>query len=125
MIDGQFVFSMTNSEVWPHVPFNTKEEALEEGNAEAKLYKCDKFFIGQAKKVELPTICATSLLEKLNESTYEEFGEIAEDYLWGIDGGEVSELEAELNRVFGEWATKHGLRPTFFTIENIEEIKAI
>jgi len=119
MQEGEFCYSM-KEEHWSHVSHKTKEEAVAEGESEAKIYNIKKFFVGQVKKVELPTISAMCLLEDLREELMEEFGEAAEYALWANEEQE-EELEERLNQVLSEWADKHSLNPELFTVENVEE----
>lgn len=59
------------------------------------------------------------LLERINENAYETCGEVADDYLMTLD----KSIEDELTTLVKRWVVKHNLEPTFFMIEDIEEVE--
>lgn len=59
------------------------------------------------------------IVDDMGEVAYDECGEWAEDYLDDVTEDQKNELEA----LICQWADKHGLKPTWFMIENIETIK--
>lgn len=60
-----------------------------------------------------------AILDNMAELAYEECGEWAEDYLCGVSKDQKKELE----KVISAWAASNNISPSWFMIEQIEEIK--
>lgn len=105
--------------------FDTKQEAIDFGRLEYKEYVfVNEFYVGQIQSVSLGVCVDTdSILERINESMCDEFGELAGDYLMRTDPEHDAELEEELTKVIVNWIEKHNYQPTFFTVESIEKVE--
>jgi hypothetical protein len=78
------------------------QEALEESGAEVG----DTIHIAEIYPYDWKhTVCATSLVERMNEQAYDEVGEFV--YVWpDCSKEEIAELDIELERVVGDWLRK-------------------
>jgi hypothetical protein len=100
----------------------TKEAAIAE--AIASRTEEDRFtdcvYVAPIKEYEV-CLSVSDMLDNLNEAAYDECGEVASD---GISPTreQMYELQAEINRVFGEWLTRHKLWPKWSMIGKIERI---
>ena len=105
--------------------FDTKEKAIEWGRDEYQTFDVDGFFVGVKRPYVISSniIDAETVLERINDSIFDDMGECAEDYLGDIEGTQIEELEKELNAVFHKWVKKHKLRPTFYEVIKVEEIE--
>jgi hypothetical protein len=56
----------------------------------------------------------------MQELAYDEAGEFAEDWLADVTKEQEAELHDAIVKAINEWADKHGLHPTFYTVENTE-----
>ncbi|WP_194190825.1 hypothetical protein [Clostridium chrysemydis] len=120
---GKFIAEMSlNSDIWHGDEFDTKERALKEGMKLAKEEGVTKFRIGETEPAFNFGIDVDSVIERINETMYEDIGEVAEDYLGDVTVEHLLELEEKLNKVFFQWQKEHGYEPTFYKIINIEEI---
>ena len=63
------------------------------------------------------------LLERINAVTYDDVGEVAEDYLYDVTRNHKEELEEKLNEVFYAWQEKYNYKPYFYTIKDEEVIE--
>lgn len=59
-------------------------------------------------------------VEYMQERAYDEAGEFAEDWLADVTKEQEAELHDAIVKAINEWADKHGLHPTFYTVENTE-----
>lgn len=66
---------------------------------------------------------AQSVIENMQESTYDDYGESADDWLSDVTRDQRAELHEALAKAVDEWADKHGLQPTFFTVKNVEAVR--
>lgn len=112
-----------NSDIWRGGIFDTKEEAIEEGNSEAIEYNKNTFRIGIAEEVYNFGIDIDRVIEDIAETTYSEVGEVAEDYLDDVTTEHRLELERELNEVFYKWQERHNYKPTFYRVVSEEVIQ--
>ena len=119
---GKWVAEISNSDIWRGDEFNTKEQAIAEGRKLAKEDGLNKFKIGETEPAFNFGIDVDSVIERINETMYEDIGEVAEDYLGDVELEHLLELEEKLNEVFFKWQKEHGYEPTFYKIINIEEI---
>lgn len=112
-------------DIWRGGVFNTKEEAIEEGNSEAIIEGKMSFKIGITEEIFNFGIDVDRVIEDIQNTMYDEAGEIAEDYLDNVTTEHRLELERELNEVFYKWQEKHNYKPTFYRVisEEIIEVK--
>lgn len=126
-MDGKWIYSEADSEIWSEGEFDTKEQAIEEGIKEAlknqeEPFCNDYFYVGQVEKVYPSGVDVDSILENVAENTAEGL-EVGEDYLIDVDIEHQRELEEKLNEVLFAWMKKYGYEPNFFRIKNIEEVE--
>lgn len=112
-----------HNDIWRGDLFNSREEAIQEGMKEAKEEGFKNFKIGIAVKPLELNLDVEFLLERISESYFDEYGEIAEDYLTDVSSEDQVELEKRLNKVFYEWINEKGYTPSFYGIEDVEVIK--
>lgn len=110
-------------DIWRGGVFNTKEEAIEEGNSEAIIEGKMSFKIGITEEIFNFGIDVDRVIEDIQNTMYDEAGEIAEDYLDNVTTEHRLELEKELNEVFYKWQEKHNYKPTFYRVISEEIIK--
>ena len=124
-MEGKWMYSLTDSEIWTGEEFDTKEQAIEEGIKEAlenqeEPFCNDYFYVGQIEKVYPCGVDVDSILENVAENTVEGL-ETGEDYLLYVDVEHQRELEEKLNEVLFTWMKKYDYEPNFYKIKNIEE----
>lgn len=112
-----------NRDIWRGGVFDTKEEAINEGKAEAIIEGLTNFKVGIAEEVFNYGIDVDDSLERINEIVYEEVGEVAEDYLYYIPQEHKDELQDKLNEVFYKWQEKYNYTPTFYKVVSEEIIQ--
>lgn len=112
-----------NRDIWRGGLFDTKEEAADEGKAEAIIEGLTNFKVGIAEEVFNYGIDVDDSLERINEIVYEEVGEVAEDYLYYIPQEHKDELQDKLNEVFYKWQEKYNYTPTFYKVVSEEIIQ--
>lgn len=96
--------------------FGTREDAIAEGRA---LFGGAPFYTGLQAPPEYPTIDAAGLLERLAEQACDD-NEFAEEWLTNVTEEQERELEQALNQVFEAWMDRHGHRPRWFDVHDIE-----
>lgn len=111
-----------DSEIWRGGVFNSREEAIKEATKEALIDGIEKFKVGVCKEVNYG-IDVDDLLERINAVTYDDVGEVAEDYLYDVTRNHKEELEEKLNEVFYAWQEKYNYKPYFYTIKDEEVIE--
>lgn len=126
-MEGKWMYSLTDSEIWTGEEFETREQAIEEGIKKAlenqeEPFCNDYFNIGQIAKIFPCGVDVDSILENVAENTAEGL-EVGEDYLMGVDIEHQRELEEKFNDVLFAWMKKYGYEPNFFKIENIEKVE--
>lgn len=109
-------------EIWRGGLFETREEAIKEANSEAILDGKDTFRIGIVEEATNHGVDVDFVIEDIQNSVYEEIGEVAEDYLDDVTKEHREELEEALNKVFYEWQEKYNYKPTFYKVISEEII---
>lgn len=66
---------------------------------------------------------ADDVIEQMHESAFEECGEVADDYLPPFAPRWAESLENHLNKAAAVWFNAHVPQPTFWLVENLEEIE--
>lgn len=112
-----------NRDIWRGGVFDTKEEAIKEGNSETILEGGRNFKVGITEEVYNFGIDVDRVIEDIQNTMYGEMGELAEDYLDDVTTEHRLELERELNEVFYRWQEKHNYKPTFYRIISEEIIE--
>jgi hypothetical protein len=128
------MFNIGQNEVWTGECYETRQEAIEIGRAEAfaenkintehgfDIKAIELFEVGQVGKVTASGVNVDSILEDIAENTGDELGEVAEDYLNDVTKEDSDELEEKLNEVLYTWMKKRGYEPNFWAMQNIEEL---
>ncbi|GAA0774484.1 hypothetical protein GCM10008908_24390 [Clostridium subterminale] len=112
-----------NSDIWRGGVFDSKEEAIKEANSEAIEYNEETFRIGIVEEVFNYGIDVDQVIEHIQDTMYDEVGEVAEDYLDYIPSDYLIELEKQLNEVFYNWQEKYNYKPTFYKVISEEIVK--
>jgi len=53
----------------------------------------------------------------------DKYGEVTEDYLCCLPQEKLDDLQDKLDKVFHAWLIENNQTPSFFTVENVEEVK--
>jgi hypothetical protein len=114
-----------NNDIWRGGLFDTREEAVKEANSEAIEYERKNFKIGITEDVPNFGVDVDRVIEDIQNTMYDEIGEVAEDYLDDVTTEHLLELEEQLNEVFYKWQEKYNYKPTFYRVisEEIIEVK--
>ena len=84
----------SDDEIWHYDEvYNTREEAIKGGTELAKDEGGECFRIGEMIPYDVPGIDAELVIERMQETVYEEIGEAADDYLNNIKEEHENELE--------------------------------
>lgn len=120
---GKWCYSL-NGEEYKGL-YDSKEDAIEEGNESAYENEKETFWVGKAEKTFVPGVDVDYLLERIIDRAEEEGGEYAEGYLDGVTNEQEMELEEKLNEVLHEWLDKHKHEVNFYSITGEEEITVV
>lgn len=114
-----------NSDIWRGDIYHSREEAIKEGRKEAIEYERKNFKIGITEDVPNFGVDVDRVIEDIQNTMYDEIGEVAEDYLDDVTTEHLFELEEQLNEVFYKWQEKYNYKPTFYRVisEEIIEVK--
>lgn len=77
---------------------------------------------GTAKKLTAGSF-VPCIEDDLINSAFDEVGEFADGWLEGLTPDQRGDLADRVKAAVNSWADDHGLQPTFFTVENVREIK--
>lgn len=120
-------YSYSHDEEHYHGQYDSIAEALEEAFDHEDTARCHVGVITPATQPERCLSARSMIYEVLDKLTEDETwaGEWAEPsgsrIQYARDNPEqIKELETELRKVFGAWLDKHGLRPTHWTVENVQ-----
>lgn len=105
--------------------FDSIADALEEASAgyyDKAVPAGTKIFIGENVATPIPQIDVEKLFEDIGEKYYDEFGEIADDYLSYVKKEHAEILSDELNSVFSKWLKKYHYLPWFYKVDNIKTL---
>lgn len=111
-----------NSDIWRGGIYDSREEAIKEGRKEAVEYERNNFKVGIVEDVPNFGIDVDKVIEDIQNTMYDEVGEIAEDYLDDVITEHLLELEEQLNEVFYKWQEKYNYKPTFYRVASEEII---
>ena len=111
------------SDLWEGGIYDSREEAIREATNEALIDDVKKFKIGICEAVCNYGIDADEVLERIAEKTYEDVGEVAEDYLNDVTKEHKEELKDKLNEVFYAWQEKYNYKPCFYNVVSEEIIE--
>lgn len=120
----EWTYDYSSVDVWREGHFfYTKEEAIEAGKIFARNEGLLSFKVGRQVEVGPTGVDTDFILENIAENMQSEVGEVADDYLLDVTKEHQEELEEELNEVLFKWMEKHKYSPTFYNIEDIEEVQ--
>lgn len=125
MKDGRWILDTSEriSDIWYGESFfDTKEEAIQEGYRLAEKENLKFFRVGLCESETNYGIDVDNVIEHIQETTYDEVGEVAEDYLNDVTTEDLLELEKKLNDVFYKWQKEHKYEPNFYRIVATERI---
>ena len=125
MKDGRWILEISEriSDIWYGESFfDTKEEAIQEGYWLAEKENLKFFRVGLCESETNYGIDVDNVIEHIQETTYDEVGEVAEDYLNDVTTEDLLELEKKLNDVFYKWQKEHKYEPNFYRIVATERI---
>lgn len=66
---------------------------------------------------------ADDIIERMNESAFEECGEVADDYILPLSPEQEFSLESHLNNAAAKWFNQHIPQPTFWIADKLEEME--
>ncbi|TWT57704.1 hypothetical protein KOR42_10680 [Thalassoglobus neptunius] len=108
-------------ETWPiFKTWKTKKEALAAAPAHLALNICEKFYIGQLVRPNLPSIDGESVIEDLI-CNHPDYSSEAAEGTFEASKEELSDLTQRLSKTFEDWVRIHRLEPTFYLIQNVTE----
>lgn len=127
-----------NGERFGEAEYNSKDEAIEAvlKGLESKegyyfedeidfepLHKSDVsyFYVGQAYCFEAK-IDVDDVIERLQESCYNELDEWGESYLEDLPNSKKEDLESRLNQAFKEWEHKWHMAHNSFIVDDVERV---
>jgi hypothetical protein len=121
MKSGQWMYNFGDEEHWNECEyFNTREEAIEVGRAEAIEREEESYQIGQITCF-IPSIDVDNVLDNISENAYDQCGEYADGYP-NCTKEEKQKLQDMLDEVLVKWMDETNNHPTFYMIENTEDI---
>lgn len=125
--EGKWVYDTSNEFFTNGYFFDTKEEAIKEGEIDLTLnfkYDCPVFYVGQVLGVDLPiSFDIDNILESIASSVCDEIGEVAEDYLNDVTNEHYEELENSIRDVVLKWMDKNNYNPEFYRVTKIEKVE--
>lgn len=110
-----------HKEVFMSGPIPSKEEAIKEAFIENEMG--DTVYIGKTKEVCITkyTPCASWIIERMEESAFDDLGECTESWLDNVTGEQQGELQELIDNVIKNWAIKHKQTPSFYEVTDITE----
>lgn len=121
MKSGQWMYNFGDEEHWNECEyFDTKEEAVDAGRAEAIAREESQYQVGQIVDF-VPRISAEYVLEQISEDAYEECGDNVGDYPF-TNKEDQQKLQEMLDEVLERWMDKTNNYPTFYKIEKVENL---
>lgn len=123
MSKEMWIYSDNEELYWEYSDeFDSKEDAIESAKEDDEI-EDGYFYVG--RKVE-PTVCGIDLdymLENIAENTTFGLDGYGEDFLMYVKSKHYEELEEAINEIFYNWIEKYNYRPTWFLVEDVEEIE--
>lgn len=110
-----------NDEVFMSGPISSKEEIIREAFIESEIGQT--VYVGKTKKVCITryTPCASSILDEMKESAFDDLGESTESWLDKVTDEQNGELQEQIDNVIKNWAIKHKHTPSFYEVVDIEK----
>jgi len=131
---GRWTFNDKGNEYWENDDFETRNDAIEAAFADEdfvkeNVYKEDHgdYMLPIATgEIKQPKICdeidlEDSVIDYIQSHHGDNYGEYGCEYLDNVTKEQRNELNELLTKVIDEWATRNGLQPSHYLIENTEE----
>lgn len=124
MSEKKYAYSFSGEEY--EGPFDSYDEALQAAkDANADEWEDDRWeyvYIGECIWYK-PHVSAVNVIEAIQDDAYDQAGDFAIDYLDDVTKEHRNKLESLLTGIFNIWAKDYGYKPSFFTVENVKEVK--
>ena len=101
-----------------HGEYNSIKEALREASFDGWDKESPTIWIAKCCQDYEPTVSACWVLDALQEHAYENGGEWAEDWLFGVTDEQEMDLQKSLDEVITAWIKKYNYEPTWFRVQN-------
>lgn len=98
--------------------YDSVDEALKEASFDGWDKECPTIWVAECYRDYKPSVSACWFLEDLQEDGYEDGGEWAESWLWGVTKEEQEDLQKSLDEVVDAWLKKYHYEPTWFKVRN-------
>lgn len=122
MSKDKWIYSENEELYWEFSDeFKSKEDAIESAKEDDEI---EENFIYVGRKVA-PTVCGVDLdrmLENIAENTTFGLDGFGEDFLMDVKNEHYEELEEAINEIFFYWLEKYNYKPTWFLVEDVEQI---
>jgi len=105
--------------------FGTKEDAIKEAlrEIESDCIKQEVIWVGKHKDAKVPDIDAIQVIENMQyEAICDLEDGIGDDFLEDTPREQIKELEEKLNKVWLDWIEKYNHKPTWFEVDDVEEV---
>ena len=102
-----------------------RDAAIAEGEAEAREYELDCYYVAPANAPDLDKLVAIdgdSILERIDEAAFESSMPEGWEWLSQCKPEHVRELEADLKSAVITWLKRHGYEPGWFVVGTPERI---
>lgn len=103
--------------------YATREEAIKSYPEDAGLDEMETFWVGKIVPFE-PQVSADNILQGIVEEAYDSVGDSADGWLKNVKGDQEDELTQQFTNVLNNWLVRHGYKPTFFKVEEVESYEA-
>ena len=124
MSENKYAYSFNGEEY--EGPFDSYDEALQAAkDANLDEYHDDRYevaYIGECVWYK-PHVDADNVIEAVQDEAYDQAGDFAIDYLDDVTKEHRDKLESLLTGIFNIWAEDYGYKPSFFTVENVKEVR--
>ena len=120
---GNYTWSRSkDDELWRHDVFETEKECVEDAVKNYDFEIGDTIAIGTTCAF-IPSLCAETILEDVENNAFDECGEVAEDWINFKDKENLEVLSARLTECLVQWLKETKQEPSFYKIEDIKTIE--
>lgn len=109
-----------DDELWQNDMFNTIDECIEDAKKNYLMKSGRKIAVGTFQPYVI-NIDAMPILETLETNAYEEYGEVAGDWI-NYEEKQVNELSEHLSECVKKWLAENNSIPKFGEIINVKEV---
>ncbi len=103
-------------------PYCSFDEALEHAPDDLDLVAGDRFFIGKRRPYR-PTVDARAFIDQIGETTFDEVGDAADEFLCGVSDKDLEPFQKTLQIAFEAWLKYKGLEPKFWSVAEVRDCK--